>query len=114
MNLSVADVLERAADLIDEPGRWTRGHIARNSAGEGVPADHPAAVCWCAVGALERVSGEQGGKPFHALLRVVGDFPDEATFGEKWNDAPGRTQSEVVSKLREAAALARKEGVSHA
>ena len=119
---SVAEVLERAADLIEPDGRWTRGAFSRNADGsadlddEALAASEP--VCWCGLGAIAqtlRVDSLKGrlwsrldtgltGQAYRLLNEVVGtDFPD-------WNDAPERTQAEVVAKLREAAALARTKG----
>jgi hypothetical protein len=91
--LSVADVLERAADLIEPEGAWTQGDYVG-----------PNGRCWCVLGAIKRAGH------FHndinpaalALKDVVGK-----TWLHEWNDAPERTQAEVVAKLREAATLSR-------
>lgn len=113
--MEVADVLERAADLIEPEGAWTQGSFARTVTGFPVGFDTPAAKCFCTRGAIMRVQN-----------RGVYDSPAETFFSNKvtrstdgyvalrlvnWNDAPERTQSEVVAKLREAAALARAKGV---
>ena len=108
--LSVADALERAADLIEPEGAWTQGALYRDALGEPAGAASGKAVCWCAVGALNEVRG-----PFSdAFEAVEALLPKPRTFHLRplsdWNDAPGRTQAEVVAKLREAAALAREQG----
>jgi hypothetical protein len=108
---SVAEVLERAADLLQKPGAWTQGVLARNKAGEitGLSEFRGPAVCWCILGATyvvdnddddDRSSSNSADRFLESLLGEVG----------AWNDAPERTQSEVVAKLREAAALAREQG----
>lgn len=94
-----ADVLRAAADLIEPVGAWTTGQYARNSEGRHVSPRSPRATCWCAYGAIAKIEG-----------RVAPSFeraePLVAELGSviHWNDAPGRTQAEVVAKLREVAA----------
>lgn len=109
-NLSVADVLERAADLIEPEGAWTQGCGSRDDSGANLddaePGEGGPAVCFCAAEAIWRVNALYYGiNPAHQFMMrfVGGEIP-------KWNDAPERTQAEVVAKLREAAALARKQG----
>lgn len=117
--LSVADVLERAADLIEPEGKWTQFHYARTKDGLPCSYDERKARCFCAMGAIGKVAGD------HTLdvraAKVLGaDLPVpncaaslapnvvvEIAAISAWNDAPERIQSEVVAKLREAAALAR-------
>lgn len=90
---SVAAVLHAAADLLEKPGAWTQGDYCRNGG-------------MCVAGALNVASGfrsdngtaTDAGRAFAAALglsRPEGIAP--------WNDAPGRTQEEVVAALREAA-----------
>lgn len=112
--MNVADILDKAADLIEPEGAWTQGASARNASGfdidgldrfySGDVDDTP--VCWCTAGAI-----------YEATSRWFFDDPAYGFFSKyigdavpSWNDAPERTQAEVVSKLREAAALAREQG----
>lgn len=103
--LTVADVLARAADLIEPEGAWTQGEFARDEWGMGLEDPlAPAACSWCAWGAIIHVVGEDEGGDVPAygeLSRTVG-APIPA-----FNDAEGRTQAEVVAALRAAAAKAR-------
>ena len=106
---SVADILARAADLIEPEGAWTQGEEARDAHGEGLEDfSGTDAVCWCAGGAIwkaARLLGVVRGAPFQRYFELflgVTGVPE-------WNDAPERTQAEVVAKLREAAAKARGE-----
>jgi hypothetical protein len=118
-SLSIADVLERAADLIEPEGRWTQGAFSRNADGSAdLDEDETAAsnpVCWCALGAIAEVAGadvtrlltfastntEVQAKAALYLSRHLNALVED------WNDNPDRAHSEVVAKLREAAALAR-------
>ena len=42
----------KAKELLSRREAWTRGVIARNASGQGVPPLDPSAVSWCIVGAL--------------------------------------------------------------
>lgn len=120
-SLTVVDVLERAASLIEPEGAWTQGAFSRNDDGSCDDKDNTAAsapVCWCAMGAIAEVAGVDPNAPFtwsrldnfaaHAY-RVLREVPEVAlaTQVEVFNDATGRKQSEVVAALRKAATLAR-------
>jgi hypothetical protein len=120
----IATILDRAADRLSKPGAWTQGAFSRGAKGrvddeENLTARRP--TCWCALGAIAKearvnpasnfVWSGQGRAPaaYRALMAVLPrpadddqslDIPD-------WNDAPERTQSEVVAALRNAAARAR-------
>lgn len=101
-DLTVSDVLSKAADLIEPEGAWTQGTWARRADGStpyGEISDEDA-VCFCALGAIWRVCGAiniTANRAEDALGTVLGKF----TVGE-WNDLNGRTQAEVVAALREA------------
>lgn len=102
-----SDIMEKAAEIVSRG--WTQ-RIFTNSARS----------CFCVRGALSVAAGAQmlteGHKPSERLLAKVisGVSPRSDVAAENslvaWNDAPGRTQAEVVAKLREAAALARDQG----
>jgi hypothetical protein len=103
-DLSVADVLDRAADLIEPEGAWSDGDVARDRSGNATYSMDPGAVCWCALGAIWREAEIAG------INRYASEIPMAELVGGSvaiFNDAPGRTQAEVVAKLREAASLAR-------
>lgn len=119
----VADWLALAADLLEPEGAWTQGAFSRNADGsidfggeDGDPdgvADNP--VCWCALGALAKVGGHdltQRGYPLmgplHEASTLLASVVGKSTGlgAADWNDEIGRTQAEVVSALREAAARA--------
>ena len=96
--LCVADVLERAADVIVDNG-WCQGTFHDNG-------------CYCALGAIAQACGIDGwkanfaeGMTGRAAQKLRNTVHSEAI--DDWNDAEGRTQSEVVAALRRAATLAR-------
>jgi len=93
--LSVADVFARAADLIEPEGAWIQGSFCGGQEG-----------CFCLVGAVGHVIGN-GRWPgsYEAEGYVSSHWPFEGECAEdveEWNDTPGRTQAEVVARLREA------------
>jgi hypothetical protein len=96
----VADVLESAAKLIEQPGKWVQGENALDKFGEPTEPGYSDAACWCLEGALQQCGGRHSA--YQAVRRAVGE---SNLWG--WNDAPERTQPEVVAALRRAATLAR-------
>ncbi len=58
---TLVDILTAARDLIAEPEHWTQGVSARNKFSEKIHPAHPTAVCWCTLGALQKV----GNPAFH-------------------------------------------------
>lgn len=107
--LTVADVLERAAALIEPEGAWTQGAYAVGDdfAAEDDCHDWPdEPTCFCLMGAIAWVQqlDRPGDIDFARFSPTLGLSVSNVA---SWNDEPRRKQSEVVAKLREAAALAR-------
>jgi hypothetical protein len=109
--LSVADVLERAADLLTPEGEWTQGAYARDIFGvDLLGADDrlvvpPDATCFCIYGAVAFVEGQT------IAESEAGRFLEQFNIGAcDWNDDPERKQDEAVDLLRRVAVLARKRG----
>lgn len=103
----VADVLERAASLIEPEGAWCQGRTALDASKNIVPATSAKAVCWCAFGAIARIAPGLNEKyAAEQALRKQARVPTISA----WNDAQGRTQSEVVAMFRSAALKARAVG----
>ncbi len=98
---SVRDVLVKARELIATPDRWTKGAFARTEAGAIVPPDRPVAACWCAIGALRRVTGDTGYRGAFVELQSAADYDLP-----HWNDAPERTHDEVLAAFDRAIAAA--------
>lgn len=49
-------ILKEARALIEDPSHWTQGELARDADGCLTEVLSPSAVCWCSIGALEKVS----------------------------------------------------------
>lgn len=98
---TVSEILNAAADLLEKPGAWTTGDYARGD------------DCFCALGAICEIEGqvkprgnvvvekEESDASRAFALFVMGE--PEPYHVARWNDAPGRTQAEVVAALRAAA-----------
>lgn len=104
--MKISEILFKAADLIEPEGAWTQGALARGADGEPVEPEDRDATCWCISGALMRLSDGQFYELIKPVERVIGGRIIPA-----WNDTKGRTQAEVVAKLREAATKAQEQGL---
>jgi hypothetical protein len=93
----VADKLREARALIERG--WTQKVGARDSGGTPVWGGEKAAVSWCAVGAICTVGAKMA--PFRQANNLNG-------WGgiSVWNDAPERTQAEVLAAFDKAIELA--------
>jgi hypothetical protein len=95
------DILVEARDLIEKG--WCQGDGARGATGKVVRPLDPDAVCFCAVGAIDRVcEGDDllREEAWHRLrLGIFGDIRGPIV---KWNDAPERTKPEVLAAFQKA------------
>jgi len=102
MSKTTIEILKEARELIAKPNGWTQGTYARNADGLIVYPNSHHAVCFCTWGALIAVDEHQ------ESFQPDGAQPalDDVTNGNfvAFNDAPGRTQAEVVAKFDEAIA----------
>lgn len=98
----VARILNAAADLLEQPGAWTQGAFAKDKNGFATYPLWPEACCFCVLGALERIAGGDTGYAYGVAEDAVRDLIPSG-FVSTWNDAPERTQAEVVTTLRAAA-----------
>ena len=75
--------------------RWCQRTAARTEGGEPCEPDSPDAARWSLAGAILLL-----GDPAydHALSCLVAELP--STTINAWNDAPGRTQAEVIAFCR--------------
>lgn len=101
--MTTAAIINRAADRLEKPGAWIQHILARNANGYSVMPRDKDAICWCLTGALILESGGDIGSCISARRAVAKEIGVRFLTG--WNDCPGRTQSEVVTALREAAKI---------
>lgn len=100
--MTTREVLVEARRILTPDGAWTQRKLARDRQGRGAVYHGRAAVCWCLEGALARAAfTDCGDRDWSAAL----DACDSALPGSGrgrlivWNDAPGRTQAEVLGLL---------------
>lgn len=92
----LADVLNRAADLIEPEGAWCQGSYGSSERG-----------CFCMVGAVAEAmqvrppSAEDCTEIWQAVKGRRRSF--DPAWPHRWNDRPNRKQAEVVAALRSAA-----------
>jgi hypothetical protein len=98
---SVVEVLTRARALVERG--WTQRASARNERGEIVAAASDDACSWCAMAALAFAANGAPYYPAHMALRAA-IFGREGGPIPRWNDAPERTQAEVVAAFDRAIA----------
>lgn len=55
-----SELLTKAKALIADPKHWTKGRYAIDAEGLNVGPGTSKAVCWCSVGAIEKVTHEEG------------------------------------------------------
>ena len=55
-----SELLTKAKAVIADPKHWTQGWYAKDAEGKSVGPRKPDAVCWCSLGALEKVAYEEG------------------------------------------------------
>lgn len=100
----IARVLRAAADRIEPEGAWCQGEYAKKDARlkHLPPAERE--IAWCGFGAVAVEALRIRDDPI--LYRDSEIAMSVALGGHfiRWNDAPSRTQAEVVAKLREIAA----------
>ena len=91
-------ILRRAKALIEKG--WTQNTWCRDAKGNELNADSTDAVCWCLSAALGRAANDYGALYLGPLDNIIGHYYID------WNDAPERTQAQVVKALEQAIAYA--------
>lgn len=105
---ALSTILERAAELIEPAGKWASmggmAQSAKNSHGNGVDPRSAEAECWCVYGAIVRAASDLHlGGMYSACDALDLHLGTDARGTIRWNDSQGRTQTEAVQALREAA-----------
>ena len=98
-----SELYSKAADIIESG--WTQGVYARDEDGCSVYPQKKTAKSWCLTGALFAVAYTTDKCISYGLIvdNLIENLALEDTPG-MWNDSPDRTQEQVVTLLRRAAA----------
>ena len=118
MPIAAIDLLTEGRRLIAGPGAWTQGTAARDSAGVETHPQSDRAVAFCAAGAIHRAAHhcvtifEATAAIDAAQEMLVDQMPGESppplliySVVSDYNDAPERTQAEMVALFDAAIAM---------
>lgn len=97
--MDTREVLIAARALIAKG--WTQGYLARDERGLVTRPSGDEAVCWCCIGALSAVA--KCGPIWSAVDALSGAVGGAGQIA-RWNDAPKRTQAEVLEAFDRAIA----------
>ena len=85
-------------ELFSSEDRWTQNSFARDKNGMPVPCCGTAARCWCLIGGILCVYGENAYKVINKIYKHTGMSEDHLS---TWNDSAERTYEDVVKLCRE-------------
>lgn len=105
--MTLRDDLLAVAALLEPEGAWTQRFEARDHGGLLVATSADGACSWCLDGAIRRVTRSplySSARYNKAAVALSQACPTRSYIN--WNDAPGRTQAEVVALVRRAAEAA--------
>lgn len=95
-----SETLRAAAKLVNHG--WTQGVSSRDARGHPVAISDSSAVSFCLLGSVSRSMTGRDVQDFNSILCRHLGFASSSKLVE-WNDAPERTQKEVVKVLKDAA-----------
>jgi hypothetical protein len=84
----------KAHELLSKPGAWIQGAFAKDDRGQDCSTLNPAACQFCLMGALKFCYPQDYSDKFGEVCLAL---EQNAVI---WNDAPERTQQEVVALLK--------------
>ncbi len=88
----------KAHQLLSDKSKWTTGYLAKNKRGNATEPVHQDAVRFCLVGAVHRCYPDTAERLQAISTLGIVVFPDSVG---SWNDAGGRTFTEVRTLLKE-------------
>lgn len=104
-NKNVIRVLEKARAKIEQG--WCKEFVARDEHGAVVAPRSPRACSWCAEGAILASTRRLHWPAYDYLADALGDR--HGIDVPEWNDAPRRTQKQVLKAFDKAIELAKAE-----
>ena len=103
------EILIAARAKIEAPERWTQGAYAKTAKRNKANPRSPRATCWCILGAVAAVTGDNPNRPDRAISSGLAAAARVDAYNEcviEWNDTPGRTHAEVLAAFDRAIAAA--------
>lgn len=89
---------KKPSDLIRQG--WTQGSYAKTGDNMKCDSFSPEAAKWCIIGAISACP--RYGYGYGSIDKLAAILPDTVESVASWNDAPGRTQAEVIELLEKA------------
>lgn len=100
------EIMARVYALLRPDGRWITGKNASDETGQPVAPEHSCATCFCLEGAITKETGDLGNRRTIAILNKMSHCIFDNGTGHMpvylWNDAPGRTQQDVLGLVKRA------------
>lgn len=109
----LADDLKAARKLIERPECWTKGQAAKDVFGLVAYGEFDRAVCWCAVGAVDRICGRYLKRFNTAIAALKVQMPADPGLHQnifRFNDDPATTHADILALFDRAIAAAEREG----
>ncbi len=102
--MTPCEVLCKLRELLSDESRWTRGTLARSEDGLPVGPCHDAAQCWCLLGGIDHVTGDDfdSSMECRSILRMDARIQEKGIAG--FNDES--CHCEVMDVLSDAIARA--------
>lgn len=97
----------QAMEIIGSPERWTKDTFARDSDGEPTTLNSKNAVCFCSVGALDKVKADIKTKNY---VNNVVQETHKYEYVVDFNDSDNTKHKDVMNMFMTAAFLALSEG----
>jgi hypothetical protein len=88
-------VLKKARELLSGRGKWAQGWMAFNKTGAGVSAKSPDAVCFCSLGAIDRITDGDVDSYTGAIDLLHSQLPNDVSI-PGFNDNPKRTKKQIL------------------
>ena len=106
-------ILKEAREIITPEDRWTKGVLARDKQGDAISPDSIEAVCFCAMGAIDKAAYMQeyplssdvpdigAGEIAAEVICLLGEEVNRRYRGgtisvNAWNDDPSTTHKDVL------------------
>jgi hypothetical protein len=98
--------VQRVAQLLSKPERWTKNHSALKADGVPVDPQNPEACAWCLSGALDamKINGSADPAGFYKAHKTITQVITDRGFSSipSFNDAHDTTLEDVQEVLEEA------------
>jgi hypothetical protein len=101
MSVQTLEILKATKELLSDEKRWTRDFLARHENGNPIGPNEPNAVCFCILGAIDKLTGTNG-KYSPAHVAIEQELPKKYIGIGHFNDDPETTHGHVMAVLQKA------------